>query len=50
LLKFENNDTLILESFATGRGNTGADNADFDEWQKASNILDFTESNPFGEI
>ena len=50
LLKQENNDTLILESFQTSRGNTGVDNADFDAWQTASNILDFTESNPFGEI
>ena len=50
LLKLEDNDTLILESFMTNRGNVGADNADFDTWQSASNILDFTETNPFGEI
>ena len=50
LLRLEDNDSLILESFMTNRGNVGADNADFDTWQSASNILDFTETNPFGEI
>ena len=50
LLKLEDNDTLILESFQTSRGNVGVDNEDFDSWQTASNILDFTEKNPFGEI
>ena len=50
LLRLEDNDSLILESFMTNRGNVGADNADFDTWRSASNILDFTDTNPCGEI
>tara|TARA_Y100000994_G_scaffold245634_1_gene247560 strand:- start:617 stop:1369 length:753 start_codon:yes stop_codon:yes gene_type:complete len=50
LLRLEDQSSLILESFQTSRGNVGVDNEDFDSWQTASNILDFTEKNPFGEI
>ena len=50
LLKLENSDTLILENFSSQRALANTDNSDFDTLNDLDNILDFTESNPFGEI
>ena len=50
LFKLENSDTLILENFSSQRALANTDNSDFDTLNDLDNILDFTESNPFGEI
>ena len=43
----ETRDALIKEDFATNKTNANTDNADF---MNFSDILDFTEVNPFGEV
>lgn len=47
LLLFEDNTSLILEDFA---GTVNADNTDFYTLGQQSDIIDFSEINPFGEI
>ena len=49
-LVLEDGGSLILQTY-TSRGSTvGGDNADFVNIQAADQIIDFTESNPFGEF
>tara|TARA_Y100000389_G_scaffold153771_1_gene154101 strand:+ start:1780 stop:2517 length:738 start_codon:yes stop_codon:yes gene_type:complete len=43
----ETRDSLIKEDYATNKTNANTDNADF---MNFSDILDFTEVNPFGEV
>jgi hypothetical protein len=43
----ETRDALIKEDYATNKTNANTDNADF---MNFSDILDFTEVNPFGEV
>jgi PAS domain-containing protein len=49
VLKLESGGSLIKEDYSIKPAVQG-DNADFNTEQIASNILDFTESNPFGEL
>lgn len=48
-LRLEDGGSLINEAFALKPGVAG-DNADFDTYEAASDILDFSEVNPFGEL
>ena len=48
-LQLEDGGSLIKEDYAI-KPSVAADNADFLAQEKASNILDFTESNPFGDL
>lgn len=48
-LQLEDGGSLIKEDYSIKPAVQG-DNADFDDQEVASNILDFTESNPFGEL
>ena len=48
-LQLEDGGSLIKEDYSIKPAVQG-DNADFDEQEVATNILDFTESNPFGEL
>jgi len=49
VLKLEDGGSLIKEDFSLRPG-TQADNSDFDIIERASDILDFTETNPFGDL
>ena len=50
IFKLEDSSSLILESFATQKSNQGTDTADFLTFNDLSDILDFSEGNPFGEL
>ncbi len=50
IFKLEDSSSLILESFATQKSNQGTDTADFLTYNDLSDILDFSEGNPFGEL
>jgi hypothetical protein len=47
LLLNEDRSSVILEEFATTRSNANTDNTDLLNF---SDILDFSETNPFGEV
>ncbi|MDB4351141.1 hypothetical protein OAA34_00345 [bacterium] len=49
VLKLEDGGSLIKEDYSI-KPSVQGDNSDFDVQETASNILDFTESNPFGEL
>lgn len=48
-LQLEDGGSLIKEDYSI-KPSVQGDNADFDQQEVATNILDFTESNPFGEL
>jgi hypothetical protein len=49
VLQLEDGGSLIKEDYSIKPAVQG-DNADFDTQEVATNILDFTESNPFGDL
>jgi hypothetical protein len=49
VLKLEDGGSLIKEDYSI-KPSVQGDNSDFDDSGIASNILDFTESNPFGDL
>lgn len=50
LFLLEDSSSLILETFAEDTSTGRTDGADFVDFNSIENILDFTETNPFGEI